>query len=180
MEPMNIPKDEVKRIWGDTPVKDAKKDLEVIILPDDLIGAARKDPGNCILAKACMRSFGSSKVLFFQHVAYVEMPDKNGNLMVNRYTLPKHASDLIHNFDTGKPTASRASFTLKAPAKTKTLNGLSEKNKKRKEAILMGTYIPANNNGAGVKRTPKSVQHEISVRSGSGAVQFLKENKVKK
>jgi hypothetical protein len=119
---------EIIRTWGDVPVVDAKKDLRVFMTPEDLKGARIKDPSACVFARACRRMFHATKVLIFRTVAYVELPNEDGSRRVERFVVGPAMRDLIEAFDRGEGVIPSAGFTLRAPPKSETLEGL------RKEA----------------------------------------------
>lgn len=169
----------IKREWGNIPVVEAKHDLRVFIKPEDVKGATRKDPGRCVFANACRRTFGSDKVLFFRRTAYVELRAEDGSRRVERFTLGEGMRDLIELFDTGQPVIPEAGFLLKAPCKSRRLDEMrqyqKERQKNRTKSLILGTSTPEKkthekNGGA------KGLTKDFQVRSGTGAVHFIKEN----
>ena len=162
----------IKRLWGDAEVIDAKVDLRVMIIPEDVKKATRTDPGCCVFAQACMRSFGATKVLFFRRVAYVELPDKLGTLHVERFHLPGDMRNLIAAFDRGEETIPKAGFLLKAPTESQTFEGVRRNNntKRIKRKMLLGSA--ESNQGRG-KYVDKPIVIDLTVRSGIGAVHFV-------
>lgn len=171
----------VKRVWGDAPVIDARKELRVMILPDDLEGAKRQDPGCCVFARACKRAFNSTKVLFFRTLAYVELPDSKGNIRVERFVLSKEMRRLIEDFDKGSEVIPKAGFVLKPPG-ARGLDALAAGHRKRraaspelrkreaverrKRARIHGTRVDKSDDSA---RTVGGL-----VRSGTGEVHFTR------
>jgi hypothetical protein len=111
----------VLRLWGDIPIVEAKHDVRIVLAPEDGASAIRGDGKNCILAQACKRSFHSSKVVFFRRVAYLELPDEKGRPRVERFCISSEAHNIIRQFDLTGIVPLRASFNLKAPNKTMTL-----------------------------------------------------------
>ncbi len=160
---------EIQRLWGDAPVVDATKDLRVFILPDDAEGAVRRDPGCCVFARACQRSFGSTKVLFFRSVAYVELPDDEGNVRVERFNMTPKMRSLVEAFDRGEGIVPRAGFLLKRPSKAKRLDVERDRNRERMQRQrTMGT---PNKSGIGKgkgKYRGQAVAADMTVRNGSG------------
>ena len=65
------PLNELKRFFGNLPVVDAKENLRIFVNDDDVHGAKRRDPKNCVLARACCRLYGSNAVAFFRMTAYL-------------------------------------------------------------------------------------------------------------
>jgi len=107
----------IRREWGDLPVVDAQRDLPVVVLPQDVERAVRGD-GQCCLFE---RSFGSQKVLFLRHVAYVDLPDATGNRRVERFLLGPGMRDKIEAFDKGHPVVPKGGFLLKRPKASETM-----------------------------------------------------------
>src|SRR5688572_23236975 len=77
---------------------DAKKPLEIEVLPEDIRRADRKKPQSCGFAKACRRMDNDIRAAyFFQSTAYLEFDDK-----IVRYSLPKSMQKEIVAFDRAK------------------------------------------------------------------------------
>jgi hypothetical protein len=170
---------EIQRIWGDVPVVDAKKDLRVVVQPCDVGDAKVKDPGHCVFARACKRSFGSTKVLFFRRVAYVELPCSDGTKRVERFLLTHAMRKLIATFDRGLPVLPEGGFELKAPPPSYTLAGMKVDKDRRKarvrEAMLRGESSPVDSRlgvGSGKNRYSHKYELDLEVRSGIGQVHF--------
>ena len=179
--------DEVKRLWGDTEVIDAKNVLRVFIQPQDVRSASKKDPGCCVFAQACRRQFNATKVLFWRSVAYVELPGPDGKRRVERFSLSPQMRELIEGFDRGDPVATVAGFELKAPNDSERLDRKADKNRewkrKRKEALLSGKAIGPNRILPGKKKgaqgegkySKPAIVIDLEVRNGTGRVQFKKD-----
>jgi len=169
--------EEIKRLWGDIEVVDAKEDLRVFIQPQDFLGAVRKDPKCCAFAKACQRQFASTKVMFFLSVAYMDLPYKNGKRRVERFTLPPDMRELIENFDKKKPVDDFAGFKLKATRPSCTFEKQAARARERHQRIAInGTAIATKrvgNKGKGKYSRPPLVI-DLEVRNGSGRVAFKK------
>lgn len=172
--------EEIKRLWGDVEVTDAKDDLRVFINEDDLKGAVEKDPAECVFAQACKRLFGSTKVLFFRSVAYVELRKEDGTVRVERFVMPDTMRALVEAFDKGEGVIPKAGFVLRSPAPGRTLEHNRKKSQKsiqklrrrKLEGEMLGDGI---GRGKGRYRdAPLAIN--LAVRSGSGAVQFTKNN----
>lgn len=170
---------EIQRIWGDVSVVDAKNDLRVVVQPCDVGDAKAKDPGNCVFARACMRCFGSEKVLFFLGVAYVQLPCSDGTKRVERFLLTHAMRELISTFDRGQPVLPEGGFVMKAPNPSHTLDGMKDAKHRRKarvqEAMLRGELSPVNSRmgvGSGHKRYSHKYEIDLEVRSGKGHVHF--------
>jgi hypothetical protein len=122
---------EIRRVWGDLDVVDAKSDLRVFILPEDVAKATPKDPAACVFAQACRRTFGAKKVLFFRTVAYVELPDDHGKRRVERFIMNSSMRDLIDRWDRGKDIIPDGGFLLRAPSRANTFD--AERVRKQQE-----------------------------------------------
>jgi hypothetical protein len=159
----------IKRLWGDCEVIDAKKDLRVMILPDDVKGAKRKDPAECVFARACMRSFRSKKMLFYRSTAYVELPDKNGKKRVERFIMDASMRSLVAAFDRGDTVIPEAGFVLKAPSPNRRLDAQLKARRQSTERrrLLNGELLYPKR-----PETRHGVAGTIHVRSGTGAVHF--------
>ena len=131
-----------------------------------------------MFAQACKRQFAATKVLFWRSVAYVELPGPDGTPRVERFSLSPQMRNLIENFDRGEPVPVSAGFELKKPIKSETLSHKSKKQKefqrKRKAALLKGSYIKKGKQGEGANHHAPAVLVDLRVRRGSGRVSFRK------
>lgn len=121
---------EIQRKWGDTPVVDATEPLRVIVQPEDAAGAKQKDPARCGFARACQRLFGATKVQFHRTVAFVELPDEDGNRRVERFMMGERMRDVIAAFDKGEGFPMEGGFVLRPPQPGRKIEYLRVKNKK--------------------------------------------------
>ena len=164
---------EIKRLWDGVPVRDAENDLRVIIKPCDVDRAVQKDPGQCVFARACKRSFGARKVLFLRTVAYVERPDDDGQMKVERFLMSPPVQELIKDFDMGNEVIPHGGFLLQAPTGKCTLDAMVKtersRHQRRKEALLKGESFgrPSKKER---KTNPKAI--DLEVRNGTGMVHF--------
>lgn len=179
---------EINRLWGDVPVVDATNDLRVFMCEDDIKGAMQKDPAHCVFARACQRSFGSSKVLFFRSVAYVELPKEDGSIRVERFQMGDSMRSMIEAFDRGEKIIPQAGFLLKAPRPSDRLDAVAAHSKscrKRKKARLLGEKVEDSDESAeriqkeeeGIGRgkgryRDKPLVIDLAVRNGTGSVHF--------
>jgi hypothetical protein len=161
----------LKREWEDLPVVDATEPLRVTIVESDIVTAKRKSPGCCAFANACKRSFGSSKVLFYRSVAYVEMADENGDSRVERFTLSGAAKKFVSDFDKGK-LVSTGGFTLNVARPSERLQSLSKK-ARAERAAQKRLAIKSAKTKTGKKPSPVVFATSL-VRTGKGAVHFAK------
>lgn len=172
--------DEIRRVWGDVQVVDARKDLRVFIEPEDVKKATKKDPGCCVFAQACKRQFAATKVLFWKSVAYVELPGPGGKRRVERFILSPDMRDLIENFDKGNQVPTLAGFELKAPGPSRTFEGNAARQRRayelKRKALIKGVRKAEKrgNQGDGSYSKP-SIVVDLEVRNGTGRVQFKKE-----
>jgi hypothetical protein len=163
--------DAIKRYFDGMPVKDATDNLRVFVNRADIKTARRKDPGNCVYANACKRLYGSSAILFFRTIAYVDLPDEQGNRVVNRFHLNARVRGQIAEFDkTG--IAHPGGFLLSAPPHSGTLEVGRAYTKARKKALLMGERVVVPGNKMS-KKNHTSVSLVTDVRDGTGMAHFI-------
>ena len=117
-------------MFNGLPVVDAKNDLRIVILEDDIKKGIPKDFDKCIFAQACKRVFNSQKVLLMRSIAYISLPDENGNYKVERYLISNGGRKVISDFDQGKLPKSGTSFVFKAPRKSHTLGAMRQAQRK--------------------------------------------------
>jgi hypothetical protein len=175
---------EIRRLWGDIEVVDAKKDLRVFISPEDVRSATAKDPGCCVFAQACKRQFSATKVLFWRSVAYVELPGQNGKRRVERFALSPQMRSLIEDFDRGRPVAMDAGFELQAVKPSMQFERkrlvCTKWRERRKKALLNGTRLNASSGNQGKGKYSKpAIVVDLEVRSGRGRVQFKRREELK-
>ena|SRR5215471_1294283 len=164
---------EIQRLWGDLPVVDARKELRVMILPEDRQGARVKDPAECIFARACKRLFKASKVLFFRSIAYVELPDREGKHHVERFFMDEDMRSLVDSFDRGLGTIPEAGFVLKPPTMGQRLGVDREKRREAGQRYRDRRKLEGTRKGRhGGQYRDKPVVLDLAVRSGQGAVHF--------
>ena len=164
----------VERIWDGIPVHDAEKDLRIIIKPCDVSNAVQQDPGHCVFARACRRSFGTKKVLFLRTVAYVELPDENGEMRVERFLMSASVKQLVSDFDKGKKVIPKGGFLLLAPHNSNRLDVMRETDRtrehRRRETLLRGERFGRSNSPKERPHNPKEMDFEV--RNGTGSVHF--------
>lgn len=165
----------VERFWDGVPVEDAKNELRIIIKPCDIKDASRKDPGHCVFARACKRSFGTRKILFLRSIAYVELPDEKGDTKVERFFMSESVQQLVRNFDMGDKVIPTGGFLLLPPKPSHQLDSLRVKQalrkKRMREALLRGEI--SKTEGTKGKESPhKPRMIDLEVRNGTGMVKF--------
>jgi hypothetical protein len=179
-KPMTSHYEAIRRTWGDLEVVDAKENLRVFVKPEDVASAKAKDPGNCVFAKACVRQFDATKVLFWKSVAYVDLPSKSGVRRVERFMVPTDMRRLIEAFDKGKDVTHFAGFELKRPKPSATFAGKLKTNRMSRErcrkALLLGVNTSTKNGRQGEGKLKKPYGAiDIQVRDGTGMVHFARE-----
>lgn len=161
----------LRETFDGLPIVDAKADMTLVVRTTDVEAAEgnAKDASNCVLAKACARQFGSSKVMFFRTCAYVEKPEPDGKRVVTRFILDEHAAAIVRAFDKGKCVKGEVSVTLKAPKQSQSLDYLVDKQRRRtiRKAMIRGTIVNKSPS-AGVYRKPRLA--DMDVRNGTGMV----------
>lgn len=148
----------LKRLFHGVPVVDAKRELRVFVLPEDIEHAQRNNPIECVFAQACRRLFGSHRVAFFHSVAYAELPLPAGGTRIERFMLPKMTRDSILVWDRAG-VADPGGYLLTPPRAGQTLD--------YKLAYRRDNPVPQK-----VRKTPAL---RADFRSGSGLVKFLGE-----
>lgn len=167
----------VERVWDGVPVQDATKDLRIMIKPCDVSNAVQKDPGHCVFARACKRSFGTKKVLFLRTIAYVELPDEKGEMKVERFMMSPSVQQLVSDFDKGNKVIPHGGFLLLAPTPANRLDSQrayeetrKESRKTKREALLRGERPQTPERGKESPHNPRAIDFEV--RNGTGLVKF--------
>lgn len=159
------------------PIVDADADFSLIVRTRDLKAAKgnEKDAANCILAKACANQVGATTVAFFRSVAYLDLPDDNGNRRVVRYLLDESAAAIVSAFDKGETVKGEVMVTLKAPSESMTLDAIRERsrsrNERKRKSVVNGEIIEPVVSQRRLHKSP-SVK-DMDVRSGTGLVQSV-------
>lgn len=183
----------LKDVYGaNRKVVDAIADLRVFANREDIDGADRNNICECVFARACRRLFGSTAVVFFLNVAYVDLPDEDGTHRINRFMLSAAMRRRIVEFDkTG--VAHPGGFILRAPSKSQRLDKIRERDHtrrsrpgerakdaakrrryaKRRRAVIVGQLQDYSIN----KKPAGTVGY---VRNGSGMAHFVTVKKDRK
>lgn len=170
----------VRETFDGMPIVDAEADFTLMIVTDDIVAAAghEKDATNCILAKACARQVGASRVAFFRRTAYLDLPNSRGERRLVRYKLDDDAAAIVAAFDRGKFVRGQVTVTLKAPLPSQRLDRVLQKSRRRREVVrkslLNGTILKT-------KKNPSLAAHktnvmDIDVRNGTGLVHNVIKN----
>jgi len=113
---------------------DAKVSIHLFPTKEDFDKAVRKDPQHCGFANCAARVCGSTQAHFFKRYVFIDHPDEKGTVKLHRYIVSKGVSDAIINFDkTGRFKPGRA-FTLRAPSKSESIQGMRAANKKWRQS----------------------------------------------
>lgn len=158
---------EIRRLWGNMEVLDAETNISVIIRPEDVSDAVAKDPGACVFAQACKRTFDARKILFFRTVAYVEMPNEDGRRIVRRFRLTSGTRALIEAFDRGEGVIPGGGFILKSPSKGARLEYKRKRNRDWARRKLLGEAIVHRGEQGKGKYEDKPIVIDTQVRNGS-------------
>ena len=168
--------DDVRSIFGDLEIVEAKTDFVVYVTADEQENSERGNPNKCMFSNACKRAFGSKGVLFYPTVAYVDMidPADFSQRIVMRFTLPRATRNRLENFDLGVGDAKEAAFVLKAVPKTRTLSYMAKDARRRTRRKLIQETSPEvaeRRKAAAAKgRATKEFTSLIGVRSGTGQI----------
>lgn len=154
----------VGRYFRGLPVVDATDSLRVVVIKQDIRGAKRLDPNNCVFAQACRRLFDSHAVLILRSTAYVELPDDQGNRVVNRFIISNETRDKIAVFDkTGE--APEGGFVFNAPVRSQRMDSKAKYHKEYARDIRNGDRSQPVPRGLKHKRMQKTM---LGVRDGRG------------
>lgn len=168
---------EVREIFGDLEIIEAKTDFIVYVTAEEQETSVRGDPNNCMFATACKRAFGSKGVLFYPTVAYVDMLDPNDSSrrIVMRFRLPTTTRKKLEDFDAVPPGGLKgreATFILKAVPKTHTLAAQAKHSKRRRRLLQMGKaeVSPTRSEGSKKGHQTRRAKALMGVRSGAGQI----------
>ena len=136
--------DEVRSIFGDLEIVEAKTDFVVYVTADEQEHSERGNPNKCMFSNACKRAFGSKGVLFYPTIAYVDMIDPTDptQRIVMRFMLPRETRRRLEDFDMGIGETKEATFVLKAVSKTRTLAYMAQDKKRRARRKLIQETPP--------------------------------------
>jgi len=122
-----------KAFGPDIEIVDATSPLRVQPNQEDIRSAIAGDPMNCVLSRACQRSFGSKAVLFLGTVAYVDLLDEDGNRRLERFRIDGPGSRYIKAVDSFEPVSPRG-FTLTPQPVSSQRKAMRRYHKKYKKA----------------------------------------------
>lgn len=118
----NEVKQYIYQVFGkDIEIRDATFPLRLQPTPDDKEGADPHDPSNCFFVHTVRRMYGSQVVIFWKHIAYVDMVDSDGIRRVYRFLVTKDGTVRLSKFDHGEPFPLGSAVTLQPPSKAQTL-----------------------------------------------------------
>ena len=121
---------------GGRDVVDAIENIEIEITDQDIKLAARKDPANCVMARACMKQRGTDALVHISRV-YLKMSDKN---IWVRYMVDNSLRTEIVAFDRGGEFAP-GTYKLRRPEPSKLL-GKQNGSNQRPETIKTKRAVP--------------------------------------
>lgn len=160
----------IKRSYNGMPVKDAKANLTVVLVKEDLKGATRKDPSCCVFAQACKRLFKGAAI-FYKKVAYIELPDEDGTRYIHRYKLTSAAMEFIAEYDRTGKFPIGVGVNLLRPPKSCTLDTMRRYHHKHFEKINAINKLKRKH---GIERRAytkaKPRVFDKSVRNGTGSM----------
>lgn len=184
-------KEQISREFEGLPVVDAENDIRLIINSEDIEKSKnnQKDFEHCVFAESCRRLYDSKKVLFMRKVAYMEMPNEDGEHRVERFMISDKAQKVIADFDKGNSPEPGTAFVFKAPSEVETLEYNRKRQKEfwqrrkqeKKEAKMNGTISEKSetdsknsvNGGRGLNKTISDPSKDtVDVRSGRGLIQM--------
>ena len=166
----------LERFWHGLPVLDAETPLLIVVSEEDVREAVAGDPAACALAKAACRLYGSSVVLFFRSVAYVDLPNSSGKREVRRYALSHEARLAIAELDMHNirhPGGFRLDVPTGKTGRLRTEEELQHRrdNKRRQDATRRKAELPDGVIRTKRKMSPKGVVPG-TLRFGAGGIQM--------
>lgn len=174
MDAMGRQATEVRKIFGDLPIVEAKTDFIVYVTADEQMKSVRGDPQNCMFSNACKRAFGSKGVLFFPTVAYVDMvdPADASRRIVMRFRLTGETRERLEAFDRGEGGVREATFLLKSVPKSQTLEHHRVKGRNRMRLLRQGVTKPSEKRRAAAQKGHATRRNKLlmGVRDGHGQV----------
>jgi hypothetical protein len=167
----------IDRYWHGLPVLDADTPLLIVVSEEDLKEALAGDPRKCALANAACRLYGSSLVLFFRSIAYIDLPNSKGEREVRRFHIGEDARAAIADRDIRgirRPGGFRLNVPSGKAGRLRTEAELEHRraNKRAQEARRRKAEMPD-----GVIRTRKQKPKGVvpgTLRYGSGGIQMQK------
>jgi hypothetical protein len=113
--------------------------------------------------------WGSTAVVFFGTIAYVDLLDKNGRRHVERFVISEEGKRFIRAFDAGKNIVPKG-FLLRPPPPSHTAAKVSAVSKAfRRKAVLKGSSTGSD--AKRPKRKPTGMRLSV-FRNGMGMAQF--------
>lgn len=127
---------EVKKYLTDTfgpdiVIRDAKEELRIQPIPEDAVNADPKDSFNCFFVHSVKRMYGSTVVIFWKTIAYLDLVDPDGVRRVYRYACNADVMKRTAAFDRGEPFPRGSAIILKPPLGFNKLTIKSRANRKR-------------------------------------------------
>jgi hypothetical protein len=114
-------------------IREARYPLRLQPIPADMDGADPKDPSNCVFVHTVKRMYGSQVVIFWKHIAYLDMRDNDGIRRVYRFAVTRTGTQRLCKFDHGEPFPLGSAITLMPATKSQTLSAVRKSAQRRKK-----------------------------------------------
>lgn len=132
------------------PVVNAKKPIKLHVIPKDIAQARKQSPGNCAVAKACLREWKVKEVRVHLSRIYVRHNEKNWT----RYFTPMPMRSEIISFDRGgeflpavftvaPPNPSKRTGKKQGTKTDKNANNRSARKKRKPYTLVKGVRVAA-------------------------------------
>ena len=145
---------------GHDRVIDADRDIDLVVLAEDLIGAVPCHPERCVIAQAAQRAYDSDVCLVYGRVAYLARPDEDGAERLYRYELSGKTLERRDEFDATGAHPTGVTIVLKAPKPSNRLEYRREQQRRER--------AEGKKNRSG-ETTSRSERGDV-LRSGQGCV----------
>ena len=163
-----------KRSWRGVPVREARWDILVVPLEEDIAKAVKGDPEHCAFAECLRRTLKSRTVFIYKRVAYIETRDEGGGRIIERYIVKGAPAKYIKDFDSGKEVVA-SGFGFKAPKPSQTLDTRAKAQKalgREKTKLYEARYRALKKLGRSRKYQPARYELEL-YREGVGQVKLI-------
>jgi hypothetical protein len=167
---MSASKHTINRYFQGLEVVDADFDLLIQPSEDDVKEAVPKDPSNCAYARCAKRLWGSTAVLFYRTISYVDLVI-NGVRKLYRFHHDDGLYERIVTFDRTSEMPPVA-MKLRRPKPCQTLDGLRLAGERRKAQQKKSRKTRKQAHIKGERKIGPPILHDI--RSGTGMVHFRK------
>ncbi len=139
----------------DTPIVDAKQDLPITVMRQDVRWATQKEPSNCGYARAICRETGARKSVVYRTSTYL-LTEREDKPVVLRYLTNDDMRVFTKHFDrTGR--MAEHEVTLKAPRTSQRLPNKRKRDAEYKAKVKSGEHVI-------VPRGPQEKKHLRNLR----------------